>query len=502
MNLRLAAPAVFLAALLLLPFLDKPFTIDDPLFLREARHALVDPLHPADFEQVWNAGDRQKLSQYLLGGTLPAYVLMPVAALGNREWIAHLYQFLLLCGLLLGTVSVARRLGCDHRQASSVALLVASNPVTLAMAATVMPDVMATAVGVWGLDRILTFRARQTWTAGAAAALLLAAAILCRATTIPLLLVATLWLYPKGWKSLWPLALVLIPLLLNRGASVAGAFQALTAFRNVPRNLVAFLCYQALTGPILLYALLSQRRNFAFITAAVAIAGIALSPLQPYAIPAALGICFLFACAKVAADWRPLLPFLLWLGAGLIALPYVHMAAKYLLPGVPAAALLIVLHAARVRQQRYPLTLAILIAAGWIAGALIVIGDTTLAASQRDAVGRLVKPRLSRGTRVWAGGQWAFLAYAEDAGAKALANTPPLPQPGDEIVVSRLDYYGALNRLPIRKELLNTAYDRRCGVFILNRPLHAGFYSIRFGYLPFALACAELNAYDVYRVLP
>ena len=37
------------------------------------------------------------------------------------------------------------------------------------------------------------------------------------------------------------------------------------------------------------------------------------------------------------------LPLALWLGSGLLAAPYVHMAAKYLLPGVPAAALLIVL---------------------------------------------------------------------------------------------------------------------------------------------------------------
>jgi len=82
-TLRLAAPAIVVASLLLLPFINRPFTIDDPLFLREAKHALVDPLHPAAFEQVWNAGDRLQLSQYLLGGTLPAYVLAPVAALGG-----------------------------------------------------------------------------------------------------------------------------------------------------------------------------------------------------------------------------------------------------------------------------------------------------------------------------------------------------------------------------------------------------------------------------------
>ena len=166
-TLRLAAPGIFVAGLLLLPFLNKPFTIDDPLFLREATHALVDPLHPADFEQVWNAGDRQKLSQFLLGGTLPAYVLAPVAALGGREWIAHLYQFLLLCGFLVASVSVARRLGCDLRQANTVGLLVASNPVTLAMAATCMPDVMAMMFGMAGMDRVLLFREAASLGCGA-----------------------------------------------------------------------------------------------------------------------------------------------------------------------------------------------------------------------------------------------------------------------------------------------------------------------------------------------
>jgi hypothetical protein len=199
---------------------------------------------------------------------------------------------------------------------------------------------------------------------------------------------------------------------------------------------------------------------------------------------------------------RAELPLLVWLASGLVALPYVYMGAKYLLPGVPAAALLIVRYASRVRQQRYPLTVAILVAAGWISGALVILGDTALASSQRAAVDGIVAPRVRRGKQVWAGGQWGFLYYAEEAGAKALGNTPPLPQPGDEIVISRLDYYGMLNRLPIRKELLNTRFDERCGVFVLNRRFHAGFYSNRFGYLPFAIGCGELNAYDLYRVLP
>jgi hypothetical protein len=534
-TLRLAAPAILVASLLLLPFLNKPFTIDDPLFLREARHALVDPLHPADFEQVWNQGDRQKLSQYLLGGTLPAYVLAPVAALGGREWMAHLYQLLLLCGFLLASVSVARRLGCDRRQANTVGLLIASNPVTLAMAATCMPDVMAAMFAMAGMDRLLLFRQERRWGAGLAGGLLLSAAVLCRASTAPLVLVAALLLMPttakRAAECLWPLGVAVVVtavlLSLNRGpagnATLGGAFQMLTSMRNVPRNLVAFLCFQALTGPLLVYALLGRGWKFAGVVAALVALGVALSRvagsanLVLYAVPAALGICFVLACVGVVGGIRgqpPLnwlfpdsllgavLPLLVWLGSGLVALPYVYMGAKYLLPGVPAAALLIVLHAARVRQRRYSLTVALVIALGWISGALIVVGDSTLASSQREAVQRLIAPRVRRGLTVWAGGQWAFLAYAEDAGAQALANTPPLPAPGDTIVVSRLDYYGMLDRLPIHRELLHTQADRRCGVFVLNRRLGAGFYSIRFGYLPFAIGCGEVNAYDVYRVLP
>jgi hypothetical protein len=516
-TLRLAAPGIFVAGLLLLPFLNKPFTIDDPLFMREAAHALVDPRHPADFEQVWNAGDRRKLSQFLLGGTLPAYVLAPVAALGGREWMAHLYQFLLLCGFLVASVSVARRLGCDRRQANTVGLLIASNPVTLAMAATCMPDVMAMMFGMAGLDRVLLFRDQRRWGAGLASGLLLAAAILCRASTAPLLLVAVLFLWPPTWKVVWPVIVAVTAATVFANATVGEAFQSLTSLRNVPRNLVSFLCYQALTGPLLAYALLTRGAKFVGIIATLVLLGVALSTfaasanLVLYAVPTALGICFILAVwsslrfplrSLRLCDESVCWALLIWLASGMIALPYVYMAAKYLLPGVPAAALLIVMHAARVGQPRYPLTVALLVALGWISGALIVVGDTTLASSQREAVNRLIAPRIRRGLKVWAGGQWAFLAYAEDAGARALGNTPPLPEPGDTIVVSRLDYYGMLDRLPFRRELLNTQTDRRCGVFVLNRRLSAGFFSNRFGYLPFAIGCGEINAYDLYRVLP
>jgi hypothetical protein len=519
-TLRSAAPAMLLASALLLPFIGKPFTIDDPLFLHAAEHVFVDPLHPADFEQVWNSGDRQRLSEYWLGGMIPAYVLAPVAALGSREWVAHLYQLLLLCVFLMASVSFAARLGCDRMQAGAVGLLIASNPVTCAMAATCMPDVMAAAFAMLAMNRVMAFRENLRLRDGVAAGALLALAILCRGTTAMLFLVSALLLVPASRKRafayFWPLGLTVLLALailgVNRGhgggGTVGGAFQQLTSIRNVPRNIVGFLCFQALTGPVLLYWLLVRGGKFLAAAVALLALGLGLSAvsssanLQQYAVPAALGICFAAAVSGLFRELKHALPLALWLGSGLVAAPYVHMAAKYLLPGVPAAALLIVLHGARLQPHRFRFITALLIAAGGISGILIVAGDATLAQSERAAVDQFVAPRIRQGSAVWAGGQWAFLGYAQTAGARPLANTPPLPQPGDFIVVSRLDYFGKLNTLPLRLDLVNVRQEDRCGIFVMNRSLSAGFYSNRFGYLPFAAGCAQLNRYDVFRVLP
>ncbi len=314
---------------------------------------------------------------------------------------------------------------------------------------------------------------------------------------------------------------------LNRGpadhATVAGAFQSLTSLRNLPRNLVAFLCYQALAGPLLVYALLYRGWKFAGIIAALVVLGVALSKVHAsanlvlYAVPAALGVSFLVSAAGLLSDFkRPLsdafsrhfhggaLTLFVWLASGMVALPYVHMSAKYLLPGVPAAALLIVLHAARVRQQRYPFTVALLIALGWISGALIVWGDTTLASSQREAVDGLIVPRIRRGLKVWAGGQWAFLAYAGGCrGATATGQYAALAGPRRHHrhqPAGLLRNDGSPSYPPRAAQYANR--PRAAAHFVLNRHFGAGFYSIRFGYLPFAIGCGEVNAYDLYRVLP
>jgi hypothetical protein len=127
--LRCAAPALVLAAAVLLPFLGKAFTIDDTMFLRQAEHLLSDPLHPTAFEMVWSsAAAPVRNSAIMPSGPAMAYLLVPCVRLGGTEWVAHLTQLLLFGLAILATAGLALRLGLDRAGARAASLLLAATP--------------------------------------------------------------------------------------------------------------------------------------------------------------------------------------------------------------------------------------------------------------------------------------------------------------------------------------------------------------------------------------
>ena len=73
-----AWPALLLATACLLPFLNKPFLVDDPHFLMMARQIVRHPTHPMEFTVCWNT--QQRLHEGLPltpGNSLMGYVLVP-----------------------------------------------------------------------------------------------------------------------------------------------------------------------------------------------------------------------------------------------------------------------------------------------------------------------------------------------------------------------------------------------------------------------------------------
>ncbi len=113
--LACAWPALLLATVCLLPFLNKAFLIDDPHFLTMAQQIVKHPAHPMDFDICWNRS-RTCTKAYVLtpGNALMGYVLVPTVLSGAHEWMAHLTQLLLVWIAIVAMTSLILRFGWDR----------------------------------------------------------------------------------------------------------------------------------------------------------------------------------------------------------------------------------------------------------------------------------------------------------------------------------------------------------------------------------------------------
>ncbi len=556
-------PALSLALLLLLPYLNKAFTIDDTLFLLQAQQALSDPLHPTAFVVVWSEV-AARLSAIMPSGPIMAYLLLPTVAHGGAEWLGHLTQILLLCLGLLATTVLARRLGATWSEARIAALLAATAPAVLGMASTVMPDIAAMTFGVLGIERYIAFLSQRGGLRGVLrgglSALCLAAAALCRTHVLLLLGIAALFaledeLFPLLWpvpspglprfrqrlrqalsldlmRRLGPifLALGLVGVVLRLvrdplgGTGVVSSTRFFATFGSLPANLLACLSYLALTVPLILpWAFLRRAYLSRRLILWASLISLPLFPLahNPRCLPLAplIGLsvaCLvdLFRCIVRSRDAQSLI-LLFWLWLSLPVLFYIHFAPKYLVPSVPAIALLMARLLCRQPGLLWPpgrgaaplapppARLQRLLYATLIGGAvlslLIVQADAAFAHLGRRVAAEWIAPLVARGERVWFCGHWGFQWYAQRAGARPMTREPPLPQPGDILVASeRSDCYH-MPRYP-QRERLGTLSDHSSGGRAMAWEVGAGFYSNGSGFLPWMVSWEPLDRYDIYRL--
>jgi hypothetical protein len=460
-------PALTLAAIILLPFLTKAYTIDDPIFLQEARSLLSSPLHPTAFELVWSTERRLRASEFLPGGPAAGYLLLPLALAGWKEWAGHLLTLIYFGIAIVGTFVLGGSLGLSPWGRQAAALLTASAPAALGMAGTVMPDIGAMMFAVLGMERLIAWTKSHHMAAGIMAAVCLALAALARIHLLVLLAVAGYYAVRESWKlhrDWWNVVpvllaggLVFVLSAVTRDPNAAGG-TAVTAvghqlgFDFVPRHVVALLLAYLTTTPLLVTLL-------------------------------ALG--------------RPGSRRLLWawLFVTLPLIAYVQVAPKYLLPALPAVAIL-------AAYGLEPLTartriLGLLTAAGAALGLLILSADSLMAGTARAAAEQLVKPHVQAGERVWFAGHWGFHWYAVAAGARSLSVDPPFPAQGDIVVASTVDRpVGLLAVLP-RALIRNWGSTDPAGRVM---SAHAGFYSDLWGLLPWAWERPEAPPFQVWRV--
>jgi hypothetical protein len=460
---RLPWAALALAAVVLLPFLNKAYTIDDPIFLREAQSVLTDPLHPSAFSMVWSSDRRLRASEFLPGGPVAAYVLVPIALARWREWAGHLLTFVYFAVAIVATVALARRLGLSPWAQQAAGLLTASAPAALGMAGTVMPDIAAMMFTALGMERYIEWTRSRRSATGIWAAAFLALAALTRINLLVLLAIVGYHGVRQSWRTVLPVVLaaglVLAGFMITRdpdpaGGTAVGAVGHQLGLDFSGRHTVALLIAYLTTTPLLV-ALFTRRR------------------LE--------GSTLLWV----------------WLLVPVPVIAYIQVAPKYLLPALPAAAVL-----AAHGLDRFASRTAILAgicAVGATLGFLILSADARMAGTARTAASRLIRPRTEAGKRVWFAGHWGFHWYAEEAGAMALTVHPPFPSRGDIVVGSTVDRpVGLLAVLP--RTLVESWGSSAPAGQVMSRPANAGFFSDLWGLLPWSWGPPDGSGFQVWRV--
>jgi Dolichyl-phosphate-mannose-protein mannosyltransferase len=525
--LSCAWPALLLATVCLLPYLNKPFLIDDPHFLMMARQILRHPTHPMDFTECWNLSSHCTKA-YLLtpGNALMGYVLVPTVLGGAHEWAGHLTQLVLVWIAIVAMASLVLRLGWDRKHATVGALLLAATAPFLPMASTVMPDILATAVALIAMERLAAWKAEQKWSQGAVAGIALGLAGFARSHLALLLPLAAFFLLEssnpkeiltqvrrKFW--LW------IPVLF--GSALLLAIIATTREHNLAiaptsvysgwvfawSNLSAYLLYIVFPFPLAACWFANRwksgRLHLAIIIILLGLAAVITLLWHPEGLRvsflALVGLIMLVDLlweALKQADHTYLF-LMLWILIPLPIVYYGHLPSKYLLPCMPAIILLCFRLLEGFSAQFFRAAAVLMIVGGAGFSLLILRSDAEFARFGRNALYSLIQPHVAAGERVWYYGDFSAYWYAPLAGAVLTFPGGPQPKPGDLLVVGLYEGggYWVLPRFPHRTLVGAVTHKYSFGRTMM---AGVGLYTNRVGYWLWGFGTSGEDWYQLWRI--
>jgi hypothetical protein len=528
-----ALPSVIVASLVLLPYLNKAFHIDDLTFLLQAKHILKDPWHPTAFEMVFH-GVRGRNSDGMVSGPIMAILLIPTVLSGGSERVAHLTQYLVLVVGLFSMALLALRLKFSTYKAMLATLLLGCSPGVLAMTSSAMADIPAMTLGLLGIERLMAWKQEQKWWQGGTSGLALALAALTRPQLLLLIPIGALWLLDhetwSGPRRLWlraflrkkslPFAIAIILLVLSTvllrdplaGRNMAGATVDWASRRlfNLNENIANLPLQWVLSFPLaILWVALHGRRFFYSILTLIAFfIGMELAIATRWVkffwicVPATgLGLAVLVHLLADAWRRRDHLQFVcgLWLLIAIPAVVYHHLPVKYLVPSAPAMALIIANKLDLSNRRRTIYLMAPVLSACLILSMLIIRADAAQAEIGRRG-GALIREKVAEypGRKIWLDGAWGFQWYGMKAGAVPVTTTPPFPESGDIIVVGPQG--SLIGRLaPFRTRLYTKDYAFPGGRVMQNG---AGFHSNPAGPLPWSWGKLSMGKLEVFSIDP
>jgi 4-amino-4-deoxy-L-arabinose transferase-like glycosyltransferase len=521
-------------AALLLPFIDKAFHIDDPLFIWAAQHIASAPADFYGFDVDWY-GSTARMYDVMQNPPLTSYYLAAASViLGWSEAAMHFAMLLPALAVVLGTWQIARRLVDSPVLA---ALITLASPVFLVSSTSVMSDVPMLACYVWaialwmrGLDEK---RNDLLWYAAIAAS----AAGLFKYFGISLLpLLLAYGLLKRRSVGTWMVPLAL-PVLVFFG------FDAITASMFGKGHLTAAMSYAGnekppheganqitrvlltlgFTGgcaiasliftPFLVRkrwwlapAILGIATAAIFATGAIRIygfqgsAGVDVSRLIQFVLFVAAGIgVFVLATAEVMRrrDAESVL-MLLWVAGTFAFADYFNwtVAGRSLLPLAVPVAILIVSRMELLKTSSLAVVSALVACA--VVSLLVATADYRLAGASREAAREIGTKYAGDGHRIWFEGHWGFQYYMQRNGGWPADLQQTVHRKDLWIVPSNNSK--PFDNKPPNYELETVTIPIGIPIATMHPVANAGFYSDFKGALPFAIGAVPPEEFRVLRL--
>ncbi len=518
----------------LLPFSDKPYHIDDPLFVWVARQIVKSPFDFYGFAVNWYEHE-QPVSEIVKNPPLFSFWLALAGWIaGWHERVLHVASLFFSVGAVMGTYQLGRVLTGRPAVAALVTLL---TPVFLISATQVMCDVPMLCLWLWSVyfwvDGERRHRVRRLWLA----AVLAGFCVLTKyfgAALIPLLAAYSL---ARSGRPNRRLLLLLVPAVLlliyqyvtwqhyGQGLFSDAASYAFTT-RSADRAPMVLVRGLVFTGGCLAsfvaFGAVTTRRRTAFLwlggLVVALLVSLMLRVVGPVAWRDALGIgragvliaplFFFVGCTVIAlviADWRrnPTpegLLLALWAVGTFVFASWVNWSlnGRSLLPLAPVCGLVVV----RRVQGAGPLS-AIRWGVAILAAAVIALAPTWADyrhASSAKSAALGILDRFSGAGRVWFQGHWGFQYYMEVGGAKALDRLRLNLRPGDLVVVPWNNTYTEWMENAWFGEAEYVQWDSARWLACTDYSTGAGFYSDFIGPLPFYVGAVGPERYAVFPV--
>jgi 4-amino-4-deoxy-L-arabinose transferase-like glycosyltransferase len=525
---------VVLTLVCLLPFADKAFHIDDPLFLWASRQMQIRWWDPYGFQVNWY-GYPMPFHQVTKNPPLASALIAILSTLfGENEFSLHVGFFLQAVALILGTYTLSQRLCADPLR-SALATLFA--PVFMVSSTNMMCDVLMVALWVWAIVFWIRGLDNQKPFLLLFAALLIGACSLAKYFGMALIPLLVAYSLSRKGKAGWWLGWFLVPIVMvglyeavMRGLyghglvldafnyanrSPAHRFNAIPFKMLTAIGFVGGCCAIVLVFTPMLWRARSRVRSsfvllFLFFITWIASGSFAMrlegsTRLGVTVLWTLLVFGGLVTLVLPILDWRnrrdaETLLLLLWVwGTFAFCILNWTINGRSVLPMLPAIAILLLRQVEFTKRATSAQINFALVSVAMLS-LLISLADYRLANSGRTAAEEIqTKFASGSATTIWFQGHWGFQYYAQEKGFRPFDLKHLRQNPGDLMVLPSNNTN--LRELPenMVERVATIEVPVTSWVATTSRAVGAGFYADVWGPLPFSFGAVPSEKYHVVR---